>query len=179
MGNYILDMFIDYAKKNWVWCLLITAVLLVLKMTLMPYLSFATVTVCIWGAFLVIPIIALSTYSKSRPIHERFSEKLRLNRIEPTLVKLDNGHAVSYMKNNMKITVAFTDCVATYVMKKLITDDEKRKTLNDNTPSDIGYYQKKGTAIQKHVFISKSVNDVYNTMLKDIRCAERAFEKVV
>lgn len=178
MGNYIIDMFTDYVKKNWKWCLLITALLVFIKLWKMPYLSIATVTVCIWGAFIIVPIVAVITYPKSLPLYERFSEKLKLDGQTPQVKETDGIYIVSYVKNNMKVSTVFGDSITTYVMKKVRTNDEKRKKMNDETPADMGYYDASGVAVQKHVFISKSVSDIYRTVKKDVVRARRAFDEI-
>ena len=175
----IKEMLANMFKKNWKLCAVLTVILLILKFTVAPMLSWLTVTVCIWGWIFAVPLCLLLEYFE-QPLSEQYKSVLVEHGIrEVKTAEVGEKKFVAFVRKGVQVSVAFGDYICTYVMQSMPNVNESKiDELNDKTDESYGYYYKNGIMTQKHAFYANNGKQVYQMARKDVKTALEKFETV-
>ena len=181
MKEYLLLTIKRFSKRGVWWVLVCTLLLLVLKMTVFPFISYATVLTPIWGSLLMVPLSAVLTYKSQNEVgtlYEQLIQRLKLCEIKFVEKDLKDAKAVTFIKDNFQVIVTVNDLVSIYVSRKAKAYEESVKRLNE-MPGQVRKYVLKGTnLVQKYVFFTDSGEEVYREIGENVRVAKKVFESL-
>ena len=176
MRDYMLLTIGEFVKKKLKWCVALTFVFALLKLTVIPFISWLTVATPLWGLVLTVPISAILGYTPQNEgsLFEQYTSRLDLNKKKYATRMLKESWAVILVENGMQVTVLLSDIAEVYVSVKSTLKEIDENVFGEGRK----YYLKNGNLIQKYSFFTDSGEEVYREVKDNIKIAKRVFENL-